>query len=268
MWAVTVGYPSASYRGPERPESPGSGLSHFREMLMNCIDCDAPSGRYRRCLDCREEVAETPEWAGLDVWVCLRCSGDFVRPPRGRWQPYCPPCAQAVCLAAAADREAWRTARAAHLASTGGNCLEPECTKTAEKRGYCGAHYQKRCRPNRSHGPDDRFRQWAKAKAFDPAEEKRRLREKNDRRRVQKRGGGHERVDRQRVFERDGYRCFCGKPLDMTKVAPHHPLAPTIDHIVPLSKGGDHNYANVRAAHFACNVRRGNRGGNEQLALI
>jgi 5-methylcytosine-specific restriction endonuclease McrA len=37
------------------------------------------------------------------------------------------------------------------------------------------------------------------------------------------------------------------------------PLAPTIDHIVPVSKGGDDTRANVQLAHFRCNSVKGNR---------
>jgi len=52
----------------------------------------------------------------------------------------------------------------------------------------------------------------------------------------------------------------------MTKVVPH-PKAPTIDHIVPLSAGGDDTKANVQLAHFSCNTRK-NVGGSQQLRII
>jgi 5-methylcytosine-specific restriction endonuclease McrA len=39
-----------------------------------------------------------------------------------------------------------------------------------------------------------------------------------------------------------------------------HPLAFTLDHLVPLSKGGDLlDPINARSAHRRCNSRRGNR---------
>lgn len=41
-----------------------------------------------------------------------------------------------------------------------------------------------------------------------------------------------------------------------------------MDHVIPLTKGGNHELANVRLAHLRCNVSKGNRGGNEQLLLI
>ena len=32
-----------------------------------------------------------------------------------------------------------------------------------------------------------------------------------------------------------------------------------VDHIIPVSKGGDHRLSNLRLAHGACNIARGNR---------
>lgn len=45
-------------------------------------------------------------------------------------------------------------------------------------------------------------------------------------------------------------------------------MAPTIDHVIPISHGGDDTKANVQLAHFGCNNRKSNRGGGEQLALV
>jgi 5-methylcytosine-specific restriction endonuclease McrA len=36
------------------------------------------------------------------------------------------------------------------------------------------------------------------------------------------------------------------------------PLYPSIDHIVPMSKGGDHVWNNVQVAHIICNSYKGN----------
>lgn len=79
-------------------------------------------------------------------------------------------------------------------------------------------------------------------------------------RRAQTRGAPNiERVYRKRIFERDGYLCLlCGRPLAMDEQVPH-PDAPTIDHVLPLSRGGAHTPANVQAAHFMCNSRKHNR---------
>lgn len=69
-----------------------------------------------------------------------------------------------------------------------------------------------------------------------------------------------ERIDRQIVFDRDGWRChICKGKIDKRKLAPH-PKSASIDHLVPLSCGGAHTYDNVRAAHLGCNSRRSHTG--------
>lgn len=93
-------------------------------------------------------------------------------------------------------------------------------------------------------------------------------RERDHKRRARLRGNTAESVKRRVVFERDGWKCaLCGKRVLKDKTSPH-PLSPSIDHIIPISKGGAHSYANVQLAHLSCNVAKGNRGGGEQLALI
>jgi hypothetical protein len=70
------------------------------------------------------------------------------------------------------------------------------------------------------------------------------------------------------ICERDRWRCHvCGKRVSIDHEAPH-PLAPTRDHIIPLARGGTHEPANVKLAHYGCNSARGDRGGNEQLLLV
>jgi len=70
------------------------------------------------------------------------------------------------------------------------------------------------------------------------------------------------------IFDRDRWKCgICGKRIGKSFKAPH-PRSKSIDHVIPLSEGGDDTAANKRAAHLGCNIQRSNRGGNEQLALI
>jgi 5-methylcytosine-specific restriction endonuclease McrA len=94
------------------------------------------------------------------------------------------------------------------------------------------------------------------------ARERQRLywQEKNRRRRAAKRGGASEPYTLAEVAVRDDFRCgLCGDSVPMTVRVPD-PLAPTTDHIVPVSKGGDDTRANVQLAHFRCNSVKGNRG--------
>lgn len=66
------------------------------------------------------------------------------------------------------------------------------------------------------------------------------------------------------IFDRDGWTCqICGKAVDRNAKAPN-PKSATIDHIIPVSKGGEHSRRNVQCAHLSCNSRRGNRGVAQQ----
>ena len=61
-----------------------------------------------------------------------------------------------------------------------------------------------------------------------------------------------ENVDKRELHRRhDG---ICG--ICRTPVALEHT---TIDHVVPLSRGGLHSYANCVPSHEECNVAKGNR---------
>jgi 5-methylcytosine-specific restriction endonuclease McrA len=63
-----------------------------------------------------------------------------------------------------------------------------------------------------------------------------------------------------RVFMRDGWRChLCGGMTDKSKRGTLHPNAPELDHIVPLSKGGEHSYRNTACAHKRCNAAKSDR---------
>ena len=72
------------------------------------------------------------------------------------------------------------------------------------------------------------------------------------------------------IFIRDGYKChLCGRKLNPTNQVPH-PRAPTIDHIIPVSRGGSHTRRNVKCACFICNSLKGDRltKNGEQLLLF
>jgi 5-methylcytosine-specific restriction endonuclease McrA len=80
------------------------------------------------------------------------------------------------------------------------------------------------------------------------------------RRRAATRGDADpERIDPLVVAERDGWTCWLCDELVDPDVKWPDVRCRSIDHVMPLSKGGLHRYANVRLAHFICNVRHGNR---------
>lgn len=66
-------------------------------------------------------------------------------------------------------------------------------------------------------------------------------------------------VKREQVFERDGYICqICGIKCDINDLGwgSNGATHPTIDHIIPLSKGGTHTWDNVQCACGLCNSRK------------
>jgi 5-methylcytosine-specific restriction endonuclease McrA len=75
-------------------------------------------------------------------------------------------------------------------------------------------------------------------------------------RRARKRGVFVEDVDPQAVFERDEWTChICGEFVD-PKLKHPNPLSASLDHIIPLAKGGEHSYDNCATSHLQCNVRK------------
>lgn len=52
---------------------------------------------------------------------------------------------------------------------------------------------------------------------------------------------------------------ICGKPVDFSYKYPH-PLSPTVDHIIPVSKGGHpSDIDNLQLAHRCCNREKADK---------
>ena len=67
---------------------------------------------------------------------------------------------------------------------------------------------------------------------------------------------------------------ICGKPVDKTlkqknSKGEHNPYAPTIDHIIPVSKGGHpHDLANLQLTHWICNRQKSDKLGFQKKDLV
>lgn len=97
----------------------------------------------------------------------------------------------------------------------------------------------------------------------------RREHHRNHRSRARKYGVPYESFKATEIFDRDGWRCYlCGVKVLAEYRPPRHDRNPTLDHVVPMSKGGGHLRTNVRCCCWACNVAKGDRGGYEQLLLV
>ena len=65
--------------------------------------------------------------------------------------------------------------------------------------------------------------------------------------------------NRKRILMQQEVCGICGKPVDKSLKFPH-PLSPTVDHIIPIDRGGHPSaIENLQLAHFACNRQKSNR---------
>jgi len=70
----------------------------------------------------------------------------------------------------------------------------------------------------------------------------------------------HEPVSWRRVMERDGWKCqHCGRETLENARGTGADNQPELDHVLPISQGGAHSYANTQCLCRACNAAKGNR---------
>lgn len=68
-------------------------------------------------------------------------------------------------------------------------------------------------------------------------------------------------INRRAVLRRSNWQCgICGKGIRKSFAwDPDDERCGTVDHIRPISKGGEHEWHNVQASHWGCNKSKGNR---------
>lgn len=107
-------------------------------------------------------------------------------------------------------------------------------------------------RSRNRHATAEQYRAWRIANA-------QRVLEKNHRRRARLLNAFVAPVDPAAIWERDGGICqLCSAPIDPLLEWPDR-MSRTLDHVVPLARGGTHEPANVQLAHAVCNSRKGDR---------
>lgn len=88
------------------------------------------------------------------------------------------------------------------------------------------------------------------------------------RRRARKRKAFIEVVSVKKLAKWQNWKChLCGGLIDKNAKVPDK-NALTLEHLIPLSKGGEHSYQNCVAAHFYCNAIKSDRAIGEQLKLL
>lgn len=69
-----------------------------------------------------------------------------------------------------------------------------------------------------------------------------------------------DRYSRNDVWEKCGGVCYlCNLPMVKNWRPSNRRLCFTVEHIVPLSKGGTDTFDNVNGAHMECNLRKGSK---------
>ncbi len=102
-----------------------------------------------------------------------------------------------------------------------------------------------------------------------PVKQRQNRRAAKIKRRAAERGAEAENVDPWRVFARDGWKCrLCGvdTPRHLRGSIEHN--APELDHVVPLSRGGPHTYANTQCLCRSCNGFKSDRTIDEVAAEL
>lgn len=121
-------------------------------------------------------------------------------------------------------------------------CSESDCDRGVRAKGLCAMHWRREARADgRESNPewDDRrranYHKRRALKALAPAED----------------------VRPAVVYERDSWICgLCSSPVDPSLSYPD-PMSASLDHVLPLSRGGHHTYENTQLAHLSCNVQKG-----------
>jgi 5-methylcytosine-specific restriction endonuclease McrA len=217
-----------------------------------CVDCGAPVVRIRpgvaaprRCDGCRREhrKGEARRWDCRQGTPCTWCGK-----PRGKSRrPVCASCLKPRTLA-----DCRRC----------GQPFWPWANGASHARKFC-------CRPKRQPKAPT-IRQpaaciWCVA-PFVPLNTRQvacsttcRQRYESKRRKLRLRGLTTQVVSAKQLYKRgDGLCKLCGLQVDPSLAYPH-PMAMTVDHIVPISKGGTQDDANLQLAHSRCNTSKGNR---------
>src|SRR5690625_6551682 len=65
--------------------------------------------------------------------------------------------------------------------------------------------------------------------------------------------------NRKRILATQNTCGICGHPVDLSLKSPH-PMSPTIDHIIPIAKGGHpSDIDNLQLAHWTCNRQKSDK---------
>jgi len=112
----------------------------------------------------------------------------------------------------------------------------------------------------------ERTRKWVKN---NPEKTRASTRKANHVRRARLKHATIEDFNPSEVFKRDGYVCqLCGCKTSLRYKSQYHPKRTELDHIIPISLGGEHSLRNTQCACHRCNIEKNNTGTGDQLRLF
>lgn len=189
--------------------------------------------------------------------TCAHCCSSFMARRSGPLPKYCTPACKARAGDARATADGRKTVWDAHTSSRRAAAAEahmaallqhkaqcPTCgavfSPGTARRVYCTGRCQMRAYNTRRQ-VDGRLAKYR-------AERRQRMREQADPSEVFRAAD---------VYTRDAWQCWlCHEEIDHAALWPD-PRSASVDHVVPLSRGGSHTLANVKAAHLRCNLVKG-----------
>lgn len=258
---------------PRRPRPSATG-----RLRRRCAECGTerpvskrckPEGQYR-CNPCRRasrEIRAQQQEAAVErsrLRNCLHCSAPFNRTTR--YRQHCDACTAAQVWRCKRQRSA-RPQRKylvrpprPRVRTSGRTWVSGQCPIC---RTWFIGNDRRHTGCSRECMTETRRRTSARCNR-----ESKRRRGQDHRGRARHYGVEYEPVNRYKVYARDGWRCgICRLKVDRRLTAPH-PMSASLDHIVPMSRGGNHTYQNTQCAHWRCNVLKAATGAGDQLALI
>ncbi len=242
-------------------------------------DCKKGCGRFKR-------ERQTNDWLlanrpHLPTEPCLNCGKPVVQYRMRRKDNELRHCSHACRDKANSLRQltaAWPPIRAGNCSWVGARCID--CNKVIPNGRRCKAHADarelllKRLRtrinwliPKPCVSCGQEFNRFSSGTTCESCKAKS-VRQSRALRRARLRGAGayDAGIDHESVHKRSDGRCaLCGGRVSHPSVwldwdgATWMPTAPTVDHIIPLARGGTHTWSNVQLAHHLCNSKKSDR---------
>lgn len=244
---------------------------HPGRQRRACEACASHRPTSRSCRACGASFAIPARPGAVPVYCTSRCRDWWARHPGTRTPTarYCRWCGNQ--LKSANPRHLYCSTRCGNIGRgviPYGPRLQLECVNPECGKPFLKVYYRQRCCSERCGKRRWDLQAKAEGRTYHGPWDDRRRDNYHRRRALKKSTSTGAPVIRDEIGERDRWKCgICGKRVRRGLAYPD-PMSPSLDHVIPLSRGGAHSPENVRIAHLACNVSKGDRGGGEQLMLV